>query len=189
MPFLHEQVTIINDLLKSSLNDERFAGTYWGTIAKDVTRPKESGGLETFPGSVDVDGKERYYGFDDNYPMVVYHKPQSISFQKEKFDNLGKFSMKMVIQSTQAKVKMTGEQLQGLFTANFPNQIDRALYQNINIGSMKATLERANLNQRQVWGEEFQNIEYKLGVEHILFSINYTIETRFKNGCLSVCDC
>lgn len=188
MPFLHEQVEIINGIFKSSLNDSRFDGTKWGVVAKEVVRKNEAGRLEIFPGNIDKDGKEIYYGIDDNYPMVVYHKIFSITYERGRFGEIGRTQMKMVVSSTQKKVKLTSEQLEALFAVHFPQQVDKTLFNSLKINAMTVNLQNSNLNQRQVFTEEYSN-EYFLGVEHILFSMTYTIETHFKQGCLEVCDC
>lgn len=191
MPFQHEQIELINNSIKSSLNDTRFAGTYWGGIAKDVYR-KSEGKESVHPGAIGVDGKEYYYGIDDKYPMIVYHKilTNSYAYAERQFGEQGKHrivrsNVKMVIASFQNRIRLTANQLEAVISVNFPATVSTT---DLNIET-RIILDGSDMRQRKVFNEEYQGIEYFLGVEHILFSISYTIETNYKQGCIDICEC
>ncbi len=196
MPFVNEQIQIVNDSLqKLALSDARFSSGRYEGIAVDVSRKTDTG-IETFPAIMDANYEAQPISVDDTYPIIIYHKITSKAYAKEK-GQYGDFeinvietsNVKMVVYGKYAALKLTREQLEALITSNFPDQIATALIAPLKLDNMTVNLKSSNLNSAQVFTEEYKGIPLFLAPEDILFSVAYTIDTRFRKGCIKICDC
>ncbi len=202
MPFLKQQIELINEALKqTALADARFQSGRYETIAVDVSRKTTQGNngavtIETFPAVMSPDYEAQEITVDDTYPIIIYHKILSKKYAPDKveFGSRNKYvteitGMKMVMYGKYATLKLTREQLEALITANFPDVIDRSCIQPYKLDNMIVTLQGSNMNTAAVFQEEYKGIPLFLAPEDILFSINYLIETRYRKGCFEICDC
>jgi hypothetical protein len=197
MPFLNEQILMVNDcLLRKALADARFkVGRYEG-IAVDVSRRNDAGAIETFPAIMDRDYEAQPVSVDDSYPLIIYHKVNNKTYAIDKKQFGDRFTymvetsqVKMLVYGKYAKLKLSREQLEALITSNFPDNISAATLAPYKLDNMAITLKGSNLNTTAVFNEEYKGIPLFLSAEDILFSISYTIDTKYRKECISICDC
>ena len=199
MPFLKQQIEIINnELREGSLSDMRFRSGRFETIAVDVSRVNASGGIETFPAIMNTNYEAQELVVNDTFPIVLYHKILNKTYSSAPVtSNYGdgnrfvveKAEVKMVVYAKYAAVKLSAEQLEALITAGFSDSIAKTKLAPFKLDSMTVTLTGSNLNAAQVFQEEYKGFDLFLAPEDILFSIKYTIESRFRKGCFNICDC
>jgi hypothetical protein len=203
MPFLSEQIEIINSSLQSlALSDARFSSGRFEAIAVDVSRKDaDTGAITTFPAVMDKNYEAQEITVDDTYPIIIYHKILSKEYAFDKapagpnqYGDGNRYitetaSVKMVVYGKYAALKLTREQLEALITSNFPDSIAPVSIQPLKLDNMVVTLKGSDLNSARVWQEEYKGIPLFLAPEDILFSIMYSIDTRFRKGCINICDC
>lgn len=196
MPFLKRQIEIINEELReNSLKDKRFQSGQYNAIAVDVSRNNE-GKIETFPAVMNRNYEAESVGLNDTYPIVIYHKILSKSYTSQvsqvgngNKNQIEKTEVKMVVYGKYSSLKMTAEELEALITVGFPDSISKSKISGLKLDSMTVTLSSSNLLSAQVFAEEYKGFDMFLSSEDILFSVKYTIETRYRKGCFDICDC
>ncbi len=199
MPFLKEQVQIINAELRAScLADKRFQSGRYEALVVDVTRKEEGVSNKTYPCVMSASYEAQPISVDDTYPIIIYHKVLSknaINVQQVKNYGDGEsvrgelLEMKMVVYGKYSALNMTAEQLEALITMNFPSAISYQKISGMKLDLMFAKWISSNLNSAQVFGEEYKGFELFLSPEDILFSVRYSIESRYRKGCFTICDC
>jgi hypothetical protein len=198
MPFLKEQIQIVNDALRATaLADKRFEAGRFETLAVDVNRKDSEGKIEGFPAIMSENYEAQEITVNDTYPIIIYHKALQKTYQKQGAGEFGdrdkgvveRVLMKMVVYAKWSAVKMRQEQLEALITTNFPDNFLPAVYQPLKLNSMSADMKGSNLNSAAVWNEEYRNIPLALAPEDIYFSINYELSSAWRKGCFKICDC
>ena len=203
MPFLNQQIQIINNALTgAALSDARFQAGRFEAIAVDVSRKDaNTGSIQTFPAVMDKNYEAQEITVDDTYPIIIYHKILSKAYAFDKnptgpnqYGDSNRYvnettSVKMVVYGKYAPLKLTREQLEALITSNFPDSIAPVTIQPLKLDNMVVTLKGSDLNSARVWQEEYKGIPLYLAPEDILFSVMYSIDTRFRKGCINICDC
>lgn len=200
MPFLKQQIQIINDALKAGeLQDKRFQGGLFADIATDCHRKTEEGRIETFPAYMDINFEAREIVPNDTYPIMIYHKILNKTALAVPASNYGsnqnnraeRVEVKMVIVGKYSQLKLTPEQLDGLIVSSLPDSITPAklAYYGANLDRMSVTYQSTNFNSLQVFNEEFRGFDFFLAPENILFSIRYQIESGYRKDCFTICDC
>lgn len=152
---------------------------------------REKDGKETVWPGKKVDGNFEFAGVDDDYNAISYHRilalrPTTVT-SSGYGDSRGKtknaVSMCMVLFAKHDCVNMPSEVL--------ALQIQGVLPEQLTIPNFSSTLINLNdivLNEKQVFDEEYKNVTYFIGPEHILLKINYTIESTFQKGCFNKCE-
>jgi hypothetical protein len=198
VPFIKQQIQLVNQhLLTGCLADARFQSGRIEAIAVDVSRVNTNGGIETFPAVMDTNYEAREIVTDDTYPIILYHKLLGKSYSTAATGNFGdgnktfieKLEVKLVVYGKYAALKLTTEQLESLITTGFPDAIAKQAIAPFKLDSMSVTLTGSNLNAAQVFMEEYKGFDLFLAPEDILFSIRYSIESRFRKNCFTICDC
>ena len=198
MPFLKQQIEIINsELLERSLKDARFQSGRFESIAVDVSRDAGEGKIETFPAIMNNNYEATPITVDDTYPIMIYHKIFSKVYSAENKGNFGdgnnymieKADCRMVVYGKYAALKLTAEQLEALITSGFPSGIAKSKIAAYKLDNMTVTLTGSILNAAVVFQEEYKGFDLFLAPEDILFSVRYNIESRFRKGCFTICDC
>ena len=198
MPFLKEQVDIINNaLIATAFNYKQFKSALIENIAKSALRT-DGDNQTVYPAVISISGVEKYLGIDDTYPMVVYHK--IVNKRYEKRNNTTQYgagfakmfeitTMYMVVYASQAKISLTAEQLEALIVTNFPDRIPDADISTLTgVEMMNVNLISSELDGMTIFAQEYKNVEYPLGIEDILIRINYSTETAYKKDCLNICE-
>jgi|ERR1043165_815613 hypothetical protein len=199
MPFLKQQIQLVNqELLESTLKDARFQPGRFEAIAVDVSRTTATGGTETFPAVMSDNYEAQEITVNDTYPISIYHKLLNKTYSPAATSgNYGngnpsvicKADIKMVVYGKYTKLKLTTEQLEALITTGFPDLISREKLSPYKLDTMTVNLQSSNLNSAAVFAEEYKGFEPFLAPEDILFSIKYTIESRYRKNCFTICDC
>jgi hypothetical protein len=196
MPFLNEQIGFVNASLQSTaLADARFSAGRFEGIAVDVSRKTDSG-IETFPAVMDQNYEAQPITVDDTYSIIIYHKVNNKTYAQEKSEfgdrniyMIETLQVKMVVYGKYAALKLTKEELESLITSNFPDNIPASNLAPLKLDNMLVTLKGSNLNSSAVFNEEYKGIPLFLAPEDILFSVNYNVDTKYRKGCISICDC
>ena len=197
MPFLKQQVQIINKLIRAtSLSDKRFQSGRYESLAVDVSE-KDGEKVKTFPAIMNSNYEAVPVSVDDTFPIIIYHKIVSKTNVPVPDSGYGdgnkgrkeRADMRMVVYGKYAKLQMTQEELEALITMNFPDQIAKAEISGLKLDAMLVQWNSSNMNGLQVFNQEYRGIEPFLAPEDIFFSISYSIECRYRKGCFTITDC
>lgn len=198
MPFLKQQIEIVNGLLrKTALADKRFADGKYEAIAHDVSRTDREGKIDYFPAVMDENYQAQEVTVNDLYPVMIYHKIRSKAYGITPGAGVGdrntgvteQVNVKMVVYGKWSKIKLTQEQLEALITTNFPDNVSNDLYRPLKLDSLNIVLRGTNFNSAQVWQEEYRGTDLKLAPEDIYFSLTYDLISTYRKGCFKICDC
>jgi len=199
MPFLKQQIEIVNSLLlQTAFADERFATARIEAIAVDCSRTESDNSISYFPAIMSENNEAQDITVDDTYGLIVYHKVLSSAYApdtKNQFGDRNKYQkqvtrIKMVVYAKFDKVKLKKEQLEALIAVNFPDQIPDVLFkQPLKLDDMGVVLKSSNMISAQVWQEEYKGTPLRLAPEDIYFSMIYDLETSYRKGCFTICDC
>jgi len=200
MPFLKQQIEIVNSALRAvSLKDTRFESGRYEAIAVDVSRKMDDDNIQTFPAVMDENYEAKEIVVNDTYPIIIYHKVLSKAYKPEtapsgQFGDGNRYvnetvTVKMVVYGKYSALRLTREQLEALITSNFPDNIPDAQARALKLDNLTITLNSSDMNSAKVWQEEYKGIPLYLAPEDILFSIGYSINSRFRKGCINICDC
>lgn len=198
MPFLNEQIGIINTALKnSSLNEARFQGARIERLAWLANIQRDEN-IITMPVVIDKFAEMKYVGIDDAYPLTIYHRMLSNSYQKgaakQSYGDtdtvkVQKTDMLMVVSGRANLVKLTAEQLEALLAVSFPDLIPATQLNDLKLDYMTVTLTGSDMNNLNVYNTEYRGSEVVPPEDLLLFSMRYQIETSWKKGCFKLCDC
>lgn len=198
MPFLKQQIELVNDALRAgALSDSRFQNGRYEAIAVDVSRINDGDKIETFPAIMNDNYEPVEVVVSDTYPIVIYHKILSKRYQVAQGTNFGDnnkamvelVEAKMVVYGKYAALRLTTEELEAVIASGFPDVIAKSKLAPYKIDSMNVTLQSSNYNAAQVFQEEYKGFELFLSAEDIFFSVRYSIESRYRKGCFTICDC
>lgn len=133
---------------------------------------------------------EKYIGIDDTYPMQVYHKLNTLTsslqpiraYGDQRGAQVNLWGMAMIIFNNGKRTNLTSDGIVLLLQSNFPQSILSDYYLSVNL-----TFQGANLNDQQVFSQEYRTDKYRLFTNQNLIQVNYTLETVFKKGCFIKC--
>lgn len=198
MPFLKEQIGIVNSaLLNSSLNEERFQGARIERLAW-LANVQSNERIHTMPVLIDKFAEMKYVGIDDTYPLTIYHRMLSNAYVKATprqgyGDNIKVMKqttdMVMVVSGRANIIKLTSEQLEAVLAVGFPDNIAPSELADLKLDNMTVTLIGSDMNNLNVFNTEYRNIDFVPPEDLLLFSMRYQIETSWKKGCFKLCDC
>lgn len=172
----------------SAIN-QKLSGIITGAKVYGLTQAVQRGS-ETLPATITKDGEYEYVGFDDVFPVMIYHKNTAITVSRsqrqgrgDEFpDLINTYSLSMVVYLDHKRACMIPDEMFLLLQSNFPDAIkeDPFSFIRVNITSVI-------LNSAQVIKTEYEGSDFKLPPEKSLFQINYNIETTFKKRCFEKC--
>jgi hypothetical protein len=155
--------------------------TFFG-IAQTVLR-----GQEKLPAVVYANGKADYVGIDDVDAVRAYHKLATLTVRPSPANNYGRgsgfinaYSMQLIVFLNRNKKCMHADSLVQILQSQFPEQLKLKPYSGIQI-----FFNSVILNDLQVYNQEYLSETNRLGPEHNLFQVNYTVEATFLKGCLN----
>ena len=161
-----------------------------------MIRPTVEGKTELFPSYVDDNGEGLYVGPDDDYDLIVYHRVNGINVGKGKVqssfgdDNLQDIHIArigMVVFGRRDVLKLGNDEMAVFLHASFPEAATKEMLKELSFSASNINVKDINLNDMQVFMEEFQNVPFFLKPEQFLFKINYTIESAFQKRCFKKC--
>lgn len=194
MPYLKQQIElVVNELRATALSDDRFQNGRFESIANDVARTNDNGGIEVFPASINNNNEVIEVTVDDTYPIIVYNKVIRTQHFIPNKDYAGyrgtRTFVKMIVYGKRSALNITQEQLAAVIEVNFPESINSSKIKDLKLSNMSVTITDTNLNSIQVFNEEYKGFQFCLSENDLYFSINYQIEATFQKGCFKICDC
>ncbi len=170
-----------NYLSKSS---PAFAGAKFYGLASQVERDKQ-----TWP-VLDSD-KEIYIGLDDSFPLILYHRLANIKYTNDKYPNRVIATLDFVIVAYGSKkLNLTASELERYIISQMPESLTPTeVLEWDGVYRVGFTLGSSNLNRRQVFDQEYSNVEYRLGEDDVLISHSYTMSLIIDKDCLNTDPC
>lgn len=189
MAFLDSIVKKIDVELKSKLN--AFPSALYAGLVFQIARIKDKR-LEYLPAIVDESGDVKWVTFDDVNDLAIYHRISNSGYEQLRDQSYGdgydafqhNYDLDLIVMANRKRVQVTPDVLEAAVSSNIPLKMDVENADYINIRPVSA-----NHNSRSVFGQEFVGLNYFLKPEHILFSIRYRVELRYRKGCISLCQC
>lgn len=135
---------------------------------------------------------EQYIGIDDTYEAQIYHKQLTISSTNVAGsaygDNLSflqnVYGMAMVVYYNEKKCGFTADKIYTFIQSAITGILKSEGYRLLRINVLNA-----NLNDAQVWAQEYGNSPFKLFGPQRLIQINYSITAVFDKNCISIPNC
>lgn len=198
MPFIKEQVKIVNDeLLAGPLKEKRFEAGRFELIANDVSRTESDNSISYFPGVINENGEASEVTTNDTYPIIIYTKILGTTYSLNGNNSVGSKNnymtqvtrCKMVVYGKWGALGIAKEALEGLIAANFPDNIPASKTSSLKIDNMTVALRSSNMVSASVWNEEYRGTPFALDTEDLYFSLNYDIQSNYRKGCFKLCDC
>lgn len=194
MPFLKQQVELINEHLKQvSLKDQRFQSGRFISLARLAVR-KDGDQNITMPIEMNNNYEAAWVGIDDTFPLVVYHRKLGSVYataqrQMGRENNYiqEQADMLMVVFGKFANLKLTAEQLEAQIVASFPDVFPTAEIAGFGLTSMIVNLASSSSDSEVIFANEYRNVSYRLASEDIMLSVRYTIQTQFRKNCYDFC--
>lgn len=182
MPYLNNIVCKINNsLLATPLRDGILEG-----IAFQVTRKVDSG-EQLFPAT--GDGKD--VSIDDSKKTVVYHRHIRNSYRKDlqmETHYTQTVQMLMVVYANKNLIE-NADSLESLIIQAFPVRYEQPNIPDLTgVFNINVSVISSEMNPVTVFAGEYRNVPYRLSTDDIYFSLSYTLEIKFDNTCLDVCD-
>jgi len=190
MPFLNEITKRFNEKLitetlgKAIFQSGRFEGLAYSAIATD-----KDGKVSMSPFVFNEAKEPISVSIDDTYPIICYHKLVGNTYTRSRTDEKNYTcvsNMELIVYAKQNRIKADMETLETAIVMNFPSNI---LNENLKVSQINIILQSTNINAMDVFNKEYRNIDYMLGENDILFSVKYSIESQFRKGCFTICDC
>lgn len=200
MPYLTEQIRIINEGLKSNaLSDVRFANGYFGGLAEEVTERDAERGDRRYPVVITEPSNDPVkVSIDDKYPFFMYHKQGVSTLGVPAGNDYGDVSkavletqdMHLIVYAKRKRIKLLKDQLASLITLAMPTNVPKdTLRGTTKLDRMTVEVVSKDMDASAVFGSEYINVKQFIGADDILFRINYTIITQYRKGCFDLCDC
>lgn len=197
MPFQADIVDKINAYVKANvLNDERFGGARIYGIAYPITLERNESNI-TIPCVWDSDySNAEPVEYDDAYPLTMYHRIISNQYQTSLRDGFGDVGaletcttlLQMVVAADMQQIKVTPTELEAVITSGFPvGKESGFLIQPLR--TLAISILDSDLDPLRVFASQFIGLPYKPKAGKIYLSIRYKIESSYKKGCFSICDC
>lgn len=195
MPFLKEQVDIINAHLKlKGLGDDRFSGGLIVGLAEQAN-VQDGDNDQIYPIYQDENGKFRDIVTNDSYSLIIYHRQEDSSFEEiQGFGSVNdrereECQMVLIAYGKQDSLKMTKEELASFINLAMPSNIPQSSLSGIKLNSMGVARQGYDVNSLRVFGEEYVGVDFRISPEEYLLKIDYTITTEYRKDCFDLCDC
>lgn len=190
------------------MNLEQIINNIDATIISKLTasnlQPKKAFGLASryyendkfFPGVVSKSGEITNCFLDDNYAVSWYHRNQkgvydnienNFGNRQDKVQETNEISL--VIYTNTDKIKLSTETLKDVFISAVPSVLSKSVCESIDIFSCEIAPIAHELDSFLVFKEESNNDNVRVGVQHGLILIRYSIKSTYRRGCTVICEC
>lgn len=163
---------------------------YWGLCHQEE---RDGNNIPVkYIGSGDVEN----VSFDDKYALAFYHRITSEDESKD--SNLGfgtklqvvqTYNMKLVVFANSRNLKSEQTDLSYALRNDvcsiIPSSLTSAQLTILDAQSGFINIGAKDIDKRAVFSTEMGETEFKVGPEHILFAINYSVRLTFLESCLS----
>lgn len=199
MPFIKEIVEFINLSLKGgSLNSEKLQPANYIGLTTVMVRQKPGANPnepEYLPSYLDIHGKLQTVTVNNTLALQVYHKQITNAYQYEK-KSYGKghkvnstTEISMVVITNSKIIKAQKDEVEQLIVFGLPQKLSAAVTSDLAIMQSKITPLASNMNQVEVFRQEFPNSDYFLNEEVSMFILRYKVELQFSQACMEKCLC
>lgn len=199
MPNLDSIATIINNSLKAGgFKTRKFQAAKYFGIADPVKtiEKEEDSAKETLQYCViDNEGDSAPVVFDDNYPLVIFHRLMNADYQVDAQDYgptgttmQETASMKIIVGGNMGNIQTRQENVMASVAMDFPKEIKSADVSALGMNSLVIEMGSVNSDKYSVWGEHWQGIECDLPTNYFLFSVDYKIINSYNKGCFNLCE-
>lgn len=197
MPFLNQITDYINDTLRAgSLNKKILQPVEFCGLSTIVGRKKDkTSQLELLPAIVADKGVVKLITPESKYGMQLYHKVITNTYEKDQKSVGDSYNIRSISEMSLIVIsngKLTGkakEALEPVVLFGMPQNLSSALIADLKIKSCLITLTASNLNQVEVFRQEYPQSEYFLSEQMSMFSIRYRITMSFSQACVEQCLC
>lgn len=153
------------------------------------------------------DGDKRYPGvieggniiqplMRDDYAVSWYHRTTVSEYSTVEFnygDKLDKVQeripVQLVINCNTIKLGQSLQTIKDIFASSIPSVLSKAVCESLQLFDCTIELVNAELNSNIVLREECSIPDVRVGVEHGLVAIRYVIQTTYRRGCITICEC
>lgn len=203
MSFIKPIIEVLNSRLKAVVfGDKRFASAEYNSIAYQVIVDNREGQKKIAPCIPGQKGPEEYsiMMFDDTKAFVLYHKiitsgyepyTGGATFGRKTGLNLeGNTTVQMVFLANRNIIKILPEEFESLVIVNFPQGTEAEFTAiNAQLTGIKTVPKSSDMDYAKLWAQEFKGYDFNVNPDRMMLSVNYNIESIFKTGCFSLCDC
>ena len=149
-----------------------------------------------FPGVILDNGEITNCFLDDNYSVSWYHRNEKGTYntiENNYGNNLNKVEeendISLVIFTNTKKIKLSTEVLKDIFTNSLPSVLSKSTCESLDIFDCRIELQSHELDSNLVFKSESNNDNVRVGVEHGLILIRYTVKSTYRRGCAVICEC
>lgn len=149
-----------------------------------------------FPGVIADSGEITNCFLDDNYSVSWYHRNEKGTYttiENNYGNNIDKVEetndINLVVYCNTKKIKLSTEILKDIFTNSLPSVLSKSKCESLDIFDCRIELQSHELDSNLVFKNECNNDNVRVGVEHGLVLVRYTIKTTYRRGCTVICEC
>lgn len=199
MPNLDSIVTRINDSMQTNgFKSRKFQGSLYLGIADEVKTidGEDDARVETIePGVIDNDGEVTDVSYDDNYPLVIFHRVMDLKYEvaPENYGPPGTTmqetaSMKVVVGGSRSRVQTNENNIIASVALDFPKEFTPTVVSTLGMNSCIIEMGQVNPHIYSVWDEHWKGIPCTLGPNIFLFSIDYQVISTYNKNCFNLCE-
>lgn len=192
MVYLPDIVDKINTVLKSRFGKYPKAEYHGLTTTAVIVNSETS---VSFPSIIGIGGSPVHdISFSTKIPLLIYHRALTTNYsvsatQKsygdgELINRVSTTSLRLVCAGIRKQIAVQPEELSAIIADALPTGANTS-----NIKYMKIYPGTIQYDAQIVFASEFKGIPFNIGPERFLFSLTYTIESGYMNGCFNNCDC
>jgi hypothetical protein len=149
-----------------------------------------------FPGVILENGEITNCFLDDAFAVSWYHRNEKGTYntiENNYGNDLNKVEeeneISLVIFANTKNIKLSTETLKDLFTNSLPSVLSKLRCESLDIFDCRIELQSHELDSNLVFKAECNNDNVRVGVEHGLILIRYTIKSTYRRGCTVICEC
>lgn len=198
MPFADKIVEQINSTLLTEIFSK---GVYQDSKLFGIAYPQavtESGEkLSYVITGYDSNGKQENGGYDDSYPVCLYHRQLQTPVAPSVGANFGRDSgsqnettqMTLVVWANRDKIKTHESTLASWIASTININFPPDAFSDFQLNKVSVSATNINFDSTNVFQTELK-AQYPFGIETEYFSIQYKIESSYTKGCFTTCpDC
>ncbi len=196
MSVIANVISTINDTISGNqFTDKRFQkGTFYG-IGEEFERRNDDV-IETFIGESDVNGNVTPYFIDDTKTFILYHVVNGVqpAFPVDSDDGFGDgrdvievYDMRLVFWGDRKRLQLTREDILTGIVSGFPQQMIRSELSGWGVSGVTLEMGNTNIDKNAVYRNEYSGTQLRIKPQHIMLSMEYTVEITYRQGCITLC--
>jgi len=194
MAKLKDIIDIINTGIEAELADKRFAGSVFHAIATQ----SDDSNATTSPYIIDSFGEATNVLYDDNKPVVLYHKYNgSNTYRSESISQFGDdnekvstaYNITLIVFGSRNLTQLQPDDLETLIVSGMPTALTNAQLNTLNLLGCNIIVSGSDHNSINIFKREFTGQQKKFDPRIYMFALNYTIECSYDKGCINTLCC